>query len=239
MEAVRKEGWTQEGEGLWRTEAEHMRVGMSSILGLGREGTSSGGAFLGGSSGGGSVCQHRGPAGQLGSAGRFKQSKEAVRRIWEHLLLQLGNAQRALGFHPAQAGSGEEGAKWGQVQRDLSGNSGAFEELEAQADLRAFPFPFPQSLQVPSGCSCSLAACCRYAAECAFGPGMLQQACWVVVDPECHHGSEDASSRGRFHSCESRAGPVGLAKRVRSKGIWAELGGCSAGRLGGTVTHIL
>lgn len=33
--------------------------------------------------------------------------------------------------------------------------------LEARAILRAFPFPFPQSSQMPSGCSCSLAACCQ------------------------------------------------------------------------------
>lgn len=34
------------------------------------------------------------------------------------------------------------GTKWGQVQRDLPGDSGAFEDLEAQAGLIAFLFPF-------------------------------------------------------------------------------------------------
>ena len=111
-----------------------------------------------------------------------------------------------------------EGAKWGQVQGGLPGHSGAFEDLETRAGLTAFPFSFLQSLQIQASYSRSLDSRRLLHCRVHLCTGMLQWACWVVMDPEYHHGSEATPSR-EFHSLVSWAGPVGLAKGARSEGL--------------------
>uniref|UniRef100_A0A8D0KV87 Rho GTPase activating protein 39 n=1 Tax=Strix occidentalis caurina TaxID=311401 RepID=A0A8D0KV87_STROC len=104
-----------------------------------------------------------------------------------------------------------------EMKGGLPGHSGAFEDLETRAGLTAFPFSFLQSLQIQASYSRSLDSR-RLLHLCT---GMLQWACWVVMDPEYHHGSEATPSR-EFHSLVSWAGPVGLAKGARSEAIYAQ-----------------